>query len=60
MALGQTASFLKSLLFLIGLDWVVPDSSTLSRRPKTQNVNIPHRGSNGQLHRLVDGTGIKV
>ena len=45
MALRQTTGFVESLLRLIGLDWDVPDFSTLSRRQKTLAVNIPHRGS---------------
>ncbi len=32
MALRQTAGFVESLLRLIGLNWAVPDFSTLSRR----------------------------
>ncbi len=32
MALRQTTGFVESLLCLIGLDWAVPDFSTLSRR----------------------------
>ena len=32
MALRQTAGFVESLLRLVGLDWTVPDFSTLSRR----------------------------
>ena len=60
MALRQTTGFVESLLRLIGLDWDVPDFSTLSRRQKTLAVNIPHRGSQGPLHLLIDSTGIKV
>ena len=60
MALRQTTGFVESLLRLIGLDWAVPDFSTLSRRQKTLKVNIPCRGSDGPLHLLVDSTGIKV
>ena len=60
MALRQTTGFVVSLLCLIGLDWDVPDFSTLSRRQKTLAVNIPHRGSQGPLHLLIDSTGIKV
>ena len=60
MALRQTTGFVASLLRLIGLDWAVPDFSTLSRRQKTLQVNIPYRGSDGPLHLLVDSTGIKV
>lgn len=60
MALRQTTGFVESLLRLIGLDWAVPDFSTLSRRQKTLKVNIRYRGSDGPLHLLVDSTGIKV
>ena len=60
MALRQTTGFVESLLRLIGLDWDVPDFSTMSRRQKTLAVNIPHRGSQGPLHLLIDSTGIKV
>ena len=54
MALRQTTGFVESLLRLVGLDWDVPDFSTLSRRQKTLAVNIPHRGSQGPLHLLID------
>jgi hypothetical protein len=47
MALRQTTGFVKSLLRLIGLNWAVPDFSTLSRRQKTLKVTIPYRGSQG-------------
>ena len=60
MALRQTTGFVESLLRLTGLDWTVPDFSTLSRRQKTLAVNIPYRGSKGPLHLLIDSTGIKV
>ena len=60
MALRQTTGFVESLLGLIGLDWDVPDFSTLGRRQKTLAVNIPHRGAQGPLHLLIDSTGIKV
>src|SRR4028118_1571566 len=60
MALRQTTGFVESLLRLIGLNWAVPDFSTLSRRQKTLKVDIPCRGSGGPLHLLIDSTGIKV
>ena len=59
MALRQTTGFVESLLRLIGLDWNVPNFSTLSRRQKTLKVNIPYRGSQGPLHLLINRTGIK-
>jgi hypothetical protein len=58
MALRQTTGFVESLLRLIGLNWVVPDFSTLSRRQKTLAVNIPYRGSNGPLHLLIPSRDI--
>lgn len=60
MALRQRTGFVGSLLRLIGLDWSVPDLSTLSRRQKTLAVNLPYRGSKRPLHLLIDSTGIKV
>jgi hypothetical protein len=60
MALRQTTGFVESLLRLVGLDWAVPDFSTLSRRQMSLKVNIPYRGSSGPLHLLIDSTGIKV
>src|SRR6056300_323115 len=60
MPLRQTTGFVESLLRLAGLDWKVPDFSTLSRRQKTLSVAIPYRGGTGPLHLLVDSTGIKA
>jgi hypothetical protein len=60
MALRQTTGFVESLLRLVGLDWTVPDFSTLSRRQKTLAVNIPYRGSTDPLHLLIDSTGTNV
>lgn len=53
MARGMVAS----LLDLAGLDWPVPDFSTLCRRQKTWIVHIPYRPSSGALHLLIDSTG---
>ena len=60
MALRQTTGFVESLLRLTGLDWAVPDYSTLCRRQKTLAVDIPYRGAQGPLHLLIDSTGIKA
>jgi len=59
LPLGQTAGMAASLLRLAGLDWPVPDYSTLSRRQKTLKVQIPYRRAGGPLNLLVDSTGIK-
>ncbi|SDE52163.1 Transposase DDE domain-containing protein [Ruegeria marina] len=57
--LRQTTGVVQSLFKLVGLDWVVPDFSTLCRRQRTLNVRIPYRGGKGPLNLLIDGTGIK-
>ncbi|MCB2111723.1 MAG: IS5 family transposase [Rhodobacteraceae bacterium] len=59
LPLRQTAGMVASLLHLAGLDWPVPDYSTLCRRQKTLQVQIPYRGGGGPLNLLVDSTGIK-
>ena len=60
LPLRQTTGFVESLLLLIGLDWAVPDFSTLCRRQRTLSVSLPYRGSEGPLHLLIDSTGIKA
>ena len=60
MPLRQTTGFVESLLRLVGLDWRVPDFSTLCRRQRTLNVAIPYRGGTGPLELLIDSTGIKA
>jgi len=59
LPLRQTTGFVESLLRLVGLDWAVPDFSTLCRRQKTLNVSLPYRGATGPLNLLIDSTGIK-
>ncbi len=54
MPLRQTTGFVESLLRLVGLDWAVPDYSTLSRRQKTLNVRLPYRGGTGPLNLQID------
>ncbi|WP_215796524.1 IS5 family transposase [Paludibacterium paludis] len=60
LALRQSIGFVQSLLKLAGLGWTAPDYSTVCRRQKTLQVNIPYRHSQGALHLLVDSTGIKM
>lgn len=59
MPLRQTTGFVGSLLRLAGLDWPVPDYSTLCRRQRTLKVSLPYRGGRGPLNLLIDSTGIK-
>ena len=60
LPLRQTAGFVESLLQLAGLDWAVPDFSTLCRRQRTLSVSIPYNGGTGPLNLLIDSTGIKA
>lgn len=60
LPLRQTTGMVASLLDLAGLDWPVPDFSTLCRRQKTLTVHIPYRSSTGALHLLIDSTGVKA
>ena len=60
LPLRQTTGLVASLLALAGLNWAVPDFSTLSRRQKGLNVTIPYRPSTGALHLLIDSTGSKA
>jgi hypothetical protein len=60
LALRQTIGMVGSLLRLAGLDWPVPDYSTLSRRQSTVTIQIPCRRSDGNLNLLVDSTGVKM
>jgi hypothetical protein len=59
LPLRQTTGMVSSILEMAGLDWPVPDFSTLSRRQKTLIVQIPSRRAPGPLNLLVDSTGIK-
>jgi hypothetical protein len=54
LALRQATGFVQSLLQRIGLDWGVPDFSTLCRRQGTLNVSLPYRGGAGPLNLLMD------
>lgn len=60
LPLRQTTGFVESLLKLVGLDWAVPDFSTLRRRQRTLSVALPYLGSAVPLHLLIDSTGIKA
>jgi hypothetical protein len=57
--LRQALGMVQSLLKLAGLDWPVPDFSTVCRRQKTLQVELSYRPSTTPLHLLVDSTGVK-
>lgn len=50
----------KSLLKLAGVDWQVPDFSTISRRHKYLSVTIGAQPTKTGLLLLVDSTVIKM
>ena len=60
LPLRQAMGMTQSLLKLAGLDWPVPDYSTVSRRQKTLQVAIGAVPTTTGLHLLVDSTGIKM
>ena len=59
MPLRQSLGLVESLLRLAGLDWKMPDFSTVCRRQKHLRVKLPYRPSTTALNLLVDSTGIK-
>ncbi len=52
LALRQSLGLVESLLRMSGLDWKVPDFSTVSRRQKTLRVQLPYRASTTALDLL--------
>lgn len=59
MARRQPTGLVESLVRQVGLDWTVPDVSTLFLRQKALAVNIPYRGSKEPLHMLIDSPDIE-
>jgi hypothetical protein len=59
LALRQTEGLIGSIMQLLGLDLVVPDHSTLSRRAETLEVLRPCCGRE-PAHLLVDSTGLRL
>lgn len=59
LPLRQTVGLVASLIELAGLDWPVPDYSTLCRRQARIQVLIPYRRSDQPLNLLIDSTGIR-
>ena len=59
LPLRQTVGLVASLIDMAGLDWRVPDYSTLCRRQARIKVQIPYRFSGQPLNLLIDSTGIR-
>jgi hypothetical protein len=60
LPLRQAMGMAQSLLGLAGLDWPVPDYSTVSRRQKTLQVAVEVAPTTTGPHLLVDSTDIKM
>src|SRR4028119_1754080 len=60
LALRQAEGFTSSVLRLLGLDFPVPDRSTLSRRSRGFANHRPHVVPHGPLHLLLDSSGLKL
>lgn len=56
----QTKGFLESLFTVMGVELVVPDHSTLSRRLNKLAVELPVVPKDKAVHVVVDSTGVKV
>ncbi|WP_298854821.1 IS5 family transposase [uncultured Ruegeria sp.] len=60
LALRQTQGFMRSIAKLMGLDLVVPDFSTLSRRSKRLKITQHRCALDKQITLIVDSTGLKM
>ena len=59
LPLRQTTGMVASLLKMAGLDWAVPDYTTLCRRQKALAVQIPCRRAGGPLNLLVPSRALR-
>jgi Transposase DDE domain len=60
LALRQTEGLIGSVIGLLGLDFAMPDHSTLSRRSKTLKLPPLQRAGTSPQQLLVDSTGLKL
>jgi IS5 family transposase len=56
----QIAGFVESLFQLMNITLDVPDHSTVSRRMKTLEIDIPVQPKEKARHVVIDSTGVKV
>jgi hypothetical protein len=52
LPLRQTTGMVASLLKMAGLNWAVPDDTSLCRHQKTLAVQMPYRRADGTLNCL--------
>ena len=60
LPLRQTEGFVGSLLRLMDLDLRSPGHSTISRRAKQLDVQLPTVGRKTPIHLVVDSTGLQI
>jgi Transposase DDE domain len=60
LALRQSEGLIGSIMGLLEIDLPVPDHTTLSRRACGLPVQMPWRDRTGDLHLIVDSTGLKL
>ena len=60
LPLRQTEGFVESIVQLMGLDLSAPDHSTLSRRQRSLQVELPTRSVQAPIHVVVDSSGLNV
>ncbi|WP_171181223.1 IS5 family transposase [Ruegeria sp. HKCCD8929] len=60
LPLRQTQGFMRSIARLMGIDLVVPDFSTLSRRGQGLRIAQNRRAASKPITLIVDSTGLKV
>jgi IS5 family transposase len=60
LPLRATTGLMRSVVGLLGIELAVPDYTTLCRRRRALEVELPRRHKSGPLHLVVDSTGVKV
>jgi IS5 family transposase len=60
LPLRATQGLTRSLIKLLGLELSVPDYTTLCRRRRSLEVELPRLRKSERLHLVVDSTGVKV
>jgi IS5 family transposase len=60
LALRQSEGLIASIMRMLAIDLPVPDHSTLSRRAGGLSVQTQRRTETGDLHLIVDSTGLKL
>jgi IS5 family transposase len=60
LPLRATEGLTRSVVRLLGVELSVPDYTTLCRRRRALEVELPRRSKSEPLHLVVDSTGLKV